>query len=212
MAGGALNNNNNNGFDEFENALSRHNEDDDNQFYNDGQINFGNQGNEIGPSPSKTGRQVRIEKLQVAHTSQEPYLGRDALNVIEGEMRQFETKIDIIKRYVEQIVTGQFLSVKKDVDLAPKEKDGNFKDKLDIEKELLRNQILWIGRINALFAGCLGTLSGMSMLHIITVMSIEEVTEFIRFYAKFARNIHILFLLLSNLSMILCIALVLVYR
>ena len=94
----------------------------------------------------------------------------DALNVIEGEMRQFETKFDIIKRFVEQIVTGEFLSVKKDVDLAPKGKEKAL-DKMDIERELLRNQVLWIGRVNALFAGCLGTLSGMSMLHIIILIS-----------------------------------------
>ena len=70
--------------------------------------------------------------------SQERYLGRDALNVIEGEMRQFETKFDIVKRFVEQIVTGEFLSVKKDVDLAPKGKEKAL-DKMDIERELLNN-------------------------------------------------------------------------
>lgn len=67
------------------------------------------------------------------------YLGRDALNVIEGEMRQFETKFDIVKRFVEQIVTGEFLSVKKDIDLAPKGKEKASLDKLDIERELLKN-------------------------------------------------------------------------
>lgn len=127
-------------------------------------------------------------------------------------MRQFDSKIDIIKRFVEQIVTGQFLSVKKDVDLAPKEKDTAMRDDLDIEKELLKNQILWIGRVNALFAGCLGTLSGMSMLHIITVLSVEDAVELVRFYAKFARNINIIFLMLANLSLILCLAMVLIYR
>lgn len=73
------------------------------------------------PSPSKTGGQVKIEGLLPAHVAQDPYLGRDALNVIEGEMRQFETKIDMskVKRFVEQIVTGKFLNIKKDVDLAP---------------------------------------------------------------------------------------------
>jgi magnesium-transporting ATPase (P-type) len=33
--------------------------------------------------------------------TRDPYLGRDALNVIEGEMRQFESKFDVIKRFVE---------------------------------------------------------------------------------------------------------------
>eukprot|EP00354_Favella_ehrenbergii_P002846 CAMPEP_0170473148 /NCGR_PEP_ID=MMETSP0123-20130129/15094_1 /TAXON_ID=182087 /ORGANISM="Favella ehrenbergii, Strain Fehren 1" /LENGTH=61 /DNA_ID=CAMNT_0010741959 /DNA_START=394 /DNA_END=579 /DNA_ORIENTATION=- len=61
------------------------------------------------------------------------------MNVIEGEMRQFETKFDIVKRFVEQIVTGEFLNVKKDVDLAPKGGKEKALDKLDIERELLKN-------------------------------------------------------------------------
>ena len=69
----------------------------------------------------------------------EAFKGRDALNVIEGEMRQFETKMDVFKRFVEQIVTGQFLNVKKDVDLAPKVKESNVIDKMDVERELLKN-------------------------------------------------------------------------
>lgn len=96
--------------------------------------------------------------------------------------------------------------------MAPQPKSSASSDKLDIERELLRNQILWIGRINALLAGCLGTLSGMSMLHIITVMSVQNLREFIKFYAKFARNINIIFLVLANLAMILGIAMVLIYR
>ena len=92
------------------------------------------------PSPSKTGGQVKIENLLPAHVSNDPYLGRDALNVIEGEMRQFETKFDLAKtkRFVEQIVTGQFLNVKKDIDLVTQTKDTGKIDKMDIERELLR--------------------------------------------------------------------------
>lgn len=144
--------------------------------------------------------------------TQDKYLGRDAMNVIEGEMRQFETKIDIVKRYVEQIVTGKFLSVKKDVDLAPKAKDGGVIDKLDVERELLKNQVLWIGRINALFAGSLGTLSGMSMLHIFILLSITDVAGFLEFYAKFARVINLIFLVLANLALILGITMSMVYK
>jgi len=139
------------------------------------------------------------------------YLGRDALNLIEGEMRQFETKIDVVKTYVEQIVTGEFLSVKKDVNLVPKGKEKTL-DKLDIERELLRNQVLWIGRINALFAGCLGTLSGMSMLHIIILGSISDEIKFLEFYAKLARNVNIIFLMLANLAFILGLTMLLVYK
>lgn len=46
---------------------------------------------------------MKIDNLLPAHVSNDPYNGRDALNVIEGEMRQFDTKIDVskVKRYVE---------------------------------------------------------------------------------------------------------------
>jgi len=93
----------------------------ENQLYDGDQDYYGGR-NDPGPSPSKTGGQVHIDNLNPSHVTQDLYLGRDALNVIEGEMRQFESKFDIIKRYVEQIVTGEFLNVKKDVDLAPKSK------------------------------------------------------------------------------------------
>lgn len=83
---------------------------------------------------------------------------------------------------------------------------------MDIERELLRIQILWIGRINALFAGCLGTLSGMSMLHIIILISITDSVKFIDFYAKFARNVNIIFLILANLALILGLTMSMVYR
>ena len=168
----------------------------------------------VRPSPSKTGGQLKIEGLIPAHISNEEYRGRDALNVIEGEMRQFDTKIDIskVKRFVEQIVTGKFLNVKKDVDLAPQSKDATAIDKLDVERELLRLKMLWEGRVNALFAGCLGTLSGMSMLHIIILISITDATKFTEFYGKFARNVNIIFLILANLALILGLTMSLIYR
>ena len=142
----------------------------------------------------------------------EAFKGRDALNVIEGEMRQFETKMDVFKRFVEQIVTGQFLNVKKDVDLAPKVKEGNVIDKMDVERELLKNQVVWIGRMNALFAGSLGTLSGMSMLHILVLMSNFDKDDFLAFYAGFATNMNLIFLLLGNLALVLGLSMSLIYK
>ena len=134
-------------------------------------------------SPSKTGGAIRIDGILPNHITAEPYLGRDAMNVIEGEYRQFDSKFDIVRRYVEQIVTGHFLHVKKDIDLAAKSKDVGTIDKLDVERELLKNQITWIGRVNALFAASLGTLSGMSMLHIILLFSVSDRAKFVDFYA-----------------------------
>lgn len=37
---------------------------------------------------------------------------------MESELRQFERRIDIVQRYVENLVTGAFLQVKNDVDLS----------------------------------------------------------------------------------------------
>ena len=96
--------------------------------------------------------------------------------------------------------------------MAPQSKDATAIDKLDVEKELLRLKKLWEGRVNALFAGCLGTLSGMSMLHIIILISITDTTKFTEFYGKFARNVNIIFLILANLALILGLTMSLIYR
>lgn len=96
--------------------------------------------------------------------------------------------------------------------MAPKSKDGGVIDKLDVERELLKNQVLWIGRVNALFAGSLGTLSGMSMLHIFILLSITDVVKFLEFYARFARVINLIFLVLANLALILGITMSMVYK
>lgn len=149
--------------------------------------------------------------MDPSHIAREEYMGRDALNVIEGEHRQFESKVDVVRRYVEQIVTGEFLNIKKHVDLAPKVKESGVLDKLVLERELLRKKKIWTGRVSALFAGCLGTLSGMSMLHIIVMVSIQDVSDFVGFYAKFARNVNIIFLLLANLSFMLCLTMSFIY-
>ena len=59
------------------------------------------------------------------------YIGRDAVTVIEGEFRQFERRFDIVKRFVEQIVTGQFLQVKNDVDLSQPREGTDFAVNID---------------------------------------------------------------------------------
>ena len=63
-----------------------------------------------------------------------------------------------------------------------------------------------------MFAGCLGTLSGMSMLHIIILISITDTVKFTEFYAKFARNVNIIFLILANLALILGLTMSMLYR
>ena len=53
-----------------------------------------------------------MTNLKPADKVESEYQGRDAVTIIEGELRQFNSgKVDIVKRYVEQIVTGEFLRV-----------------------------------------------------------------------------------------------------
>lgn len=89
---------------------------------------------------------------------------------MESELRQFERRIDIVQRYVENLVTGAFLRVKNDVDLSQTREvmDKQVRNSMvQIEQELLQSQQQWINRINALFVGSLGILAGMSVMHII---------------------------------------------
>lgn len=72
-------------------------------------------------------------------------------------------------------------------------------------------QIKWIGRINALFTTLLGTCAGMSLLNMIFMSYSTEREEFLNFYAKFARNINIVFLILSNMVLFLGVSLALHY-
>ena len=59
-------------------------------------------------SPNKTGGMVDLQNLQPEDVSHEPFLGRDATLVIEGEMRQFDKPRpdEVVQRYVESLVTG----------------------------------------------------------------------------------------------------------
>lgn len=118
-----------------------------------------------------------------------------------------------MKRFVEQIVTGEFLNVRRDVDLAPKrQKEEQIVDRLDLERDLLRQQILWIGRVNALFSGSLGTLAGMSVLHLLVLASVTEKAAFIGFYSTLALNVNLLFLVFANIAVTLGLTMALVYR
>ena len=64
-------------------------------------------------------------------------MGRDATVVIEGEMRQFDgKKTDKVQKYVESLVTGNFMRVQKDVNLQLQSKDEDEKaNKLQSNRE-----------------------------------------------------------------------------
>ncbi len=53
-----------------------------------------------------------MKDLQQEDLSNEPYMGRDAAVIIEGEMRQFDNKkTEKVQKYVESLVTGTFMRV-----------------------------------------------------------------------------------------------------
>lgn len=66
----------------------------------------------------KTGGNITVQNLRPEDIDPSEYIGRDAVTIIEGEFRQFERRFDIVKRFVEQIVSGNFMQVKNDVDLS----------------------------------------------------------------------------------------------
>mmetsp|Transcript_4813 Transcript_4813/g.3427 ORF Transcript_4813/g.3427 Transcript_4813/m.3427 type:complete len:98 (-) Transcript_4813:635-928(-) len=86
------------------------------QFGNESQpFNFSPQKND---SPSKTGGLVTLRDLQPDDLSKDPYIGRDAVVIIEGNMRQFDNKKSAkVQKYVESLVTGNFMSLEKDINL-----------------------------------------------------------------------------------------------
>ncbi len=45
-------------------------------------------------------------------------MGRDAAVMLEVEMRQFDTKAEKVQKYVESLVSGEFMIVHKDISLS----------------------------------------------------------------------------------------------
>lgn len=76
----------------------------------------------------RTAGKVTLKDLQPDDLSREPYTGRDAAILIEGEMRQFDNKKlqekggqVAVQRYVESLVTGNFWQVQKELGLQGKD-------------------------------------------------------------------------------------------
>ena len=96
--------------------------------------------------------------------------------MIEGESKQFEGKMHQANRYVEQIKTGLFLKVKKDVDLNIRstQRVDPVANRFQMERELLQAQQTWINRIASLFTGSLGLLAGMSLCHLMFIAMFKD--------------------------------------
>ena len=133
---------------------------------------------ELHQSPSKTGGQIQLKEVAAEDITHEPYIGRDAVVVIEGEMRQFDGKrVDKVQRYVESLVTGQFMRVQKEINLQIQPADINDKTKKlqssreNLEREMKEIQKVWVNRVNKLFYMFLGLLAGMSLMHLLVLLS-----------------------------------------
>lgn len=112
-------------------------------------------------------------------------MGRDAAIIIEGEMRQFDQKRMSeksgmpVQRYVESLVTGNFMKVQKEINLnAGLTEEDLVKDQKVIssnrefyEREMKLVQKLWVNRIHKLFYLYLGLLAGMSLMQLLFVMT-----------------------------------------
>ena len=88
--------------------------------------------NSANVSNSKTAGAVSIRNLDNKHVSAEAYFGREAQVMLEDEMvRQFgKEKLDTIKRFAEQIITGRFLPIR---DIKMDQQISNVKADIDVE-------------------------------------------------------------------------------
>eukprot|EP00347_Sterkiella_histriomuscorum_P023584 403334088 len=174
---------------------------------------------ELNQSPNKTGGQIKLNDLAQEDISNEPYIGRDAVVVIEGEMRQFDGKrLDKIQRYVESLVTGNFMAVKKDINLQIQAADINDKTKQlksnreQMEKEMKEIQKVWVNRVNKLFNMFLGLLAGMSAMHLIVILSQNDRGSFLQLYSKISTIVNIVFMVFTSFCLILGLSLTLIYK
>lgn len=143
------------------------------------------------------------------------YQGRDAVTIIEGELRQFNVgKFDVVKRYVEQIITGEFLQVNKEIDLtamqeAPKQVPVN---NFESERALIEAQMRWINRVNAWFNLFLGILAGMSVIHLVLLLSFGDKQTFLKVYGPLALTLNVIFLVFGNLVVIFGLTIAQIYK
>jgi hypothetical protein len=57
----------------------------------------------------------------------------------------------------------------------------------------------------------LGCLAGMSVMHLIIIFGLFDAAKFLDIYCRFAKNINLVFLILANVAVILCLAITLIY-
>lgn len=70
---------------------------------------------DLGISPSKTGGQIELQGLVKEDVVHEVFLSREA--GVDGAKKFDSKNIDKVNRYVESLVTGNFMRVQKEINL-----------------------------------------------------------------------------------------------
>lgn len=165
-----------------------------------GQFNFGDsfdgrsQVSRRSWEPKRTGGAVDIREQfnKLDREDKLPPEQKRDIHMIESLMpetnpRTFETNPKNTSRYVEQIKTGLFMSVKKDVDLNDRIGDEGgaepIANRYAVEADLIQAQQRWAARIANLFTGSLGLLAGMSLMHLFLISLFTDSQGFLAFYA-----------------------------
>lgn len=166
-------------------------------------------------SPNKTGGHIQMANIKPEDLTPESqgHAG-EAILLTEGHSRQFEGKLTA-SRYVEQIKTGAFLKVKKDVDLNVRSSEQAVEpvaNRFAFERELILAQIRWVNRLASMFTGTLGLLAGASLMHLLFIALISDMAKFLDFYAQFAMMFNLGFLILSCFCFVFGLTVALVYR
>lgn len=79
------------------------------------------------------------------------------------------------------------------------------------DSEIFEAQQKLVNRINGFYMNILGCLAGMSVMHLILIFGIFDAEKFLDIYCPFAKNINLVFLIFANVSVILCLAITLIY-
>lgn len=123
-----------------------------------------------------------------------------------------------VQRYVESLVTGNFMKVLKDIDLqGPGEEQTSDKkvqsNREFYEREMKEVQKIWVNRIHKIFHLFLGLLAGMSLMHLLVIMTPQiDKISFLRLYSSISIAINIVFMIFTSFAFILGLSLTLIYK
>lgn len=122
--------------------------------------------------------------------------------------------------FVESLVTGKFQKFAKNAKIddpdqrGSSEESGNMlqSSKEIFDYEMLKAQHSWIGKTRKAYQFFHGVLAGMSLFHLIMVLSPASKTIFLNVYAPVCIIVPFIFIVISNLGLILSLSLMLLYK